>query len=82
MFLNIAAAVLVAWLTTKLYSILYNLFVSPLASFPGPKAVSTGWYKAYQELYLGRNWIDVLRELHALYGDIVRVGPNEVSELT
>ncbi|USW53498.1 Putative cytochrome P450 [Septoria linicola] len=78
MLLNIASALLIAWLTTKLYSIVYNLFFSPLASFPGPKTVSTGRFKAYQELYLGRNWIDVLRELHAVYGDVVRVGPNEL----
>ncbi|OBT92925.1 hypothetical protein VE01_08929 [Pseudogymnoascus verrucosus] len=68
-----------AWLIQRAVTGLSNLFCHPLAAFPGPKAAAfTAWYKTYQELYLGRSWIDVLQELHTKYGKIVRVGPNEL----
>lgn len=81
MVVSVIASILIAWLVTRLlHTIIYNHFFHPLKNFPGPNkaAVSTGWYKTYQELILGRNWIDVLRELHTQYGDVVRVGPNEL----
>lgn len=68
-----------AWILQKFFSGVFNVFYHPLTCIPGPKiAAFTAWYKTYQEVYLGRSWIDVLRELHETYGKIVRVGPNEV----
>lgn len=61
----------------KVWTIFYNAFLHPLAKFPGPKTVATGWYKTVEEVSKGRNWTDCLKELHSKYGDIVRVGPNE-----
>ncbi|PPJ57248.1 hypothetical protein CBER1_02809 [Cercospora berteroae] len=78
MFLSIASGLLTAWIISHLYKIFHNYFFHPLSRFPGPIAVSTGWYKAYQEIYLARNWFDVLKELHATYGEIIRIGPNEL----
>ncbi|SMR47245.1 unnamed protein product [Zymoseptoria tritici ST99CH_3D1] len=70
---------LVAAAVTQLaWTFLTNVFRHPLAQFPGPLLASTGWYKTWQEVFRGRNWIDVLRELHAQYGEVVRVGPNEL----
>lgn len=77
MITSILSGLVIAWLSTRLYSITYNYFLHPLKDFPGPGVVVTGWYKTYQELF-GRNWIDVLRDLHGEYGDVVRVCPNEV----
>lgn len=72
---------LVAAAVTQLaWTFLTNVFRHPLAQFPGPLLASTGWYKTWQEVFRGRNWIDVLRELHAQYGEVVRVGPNEACE--
>jgi hypothetical protein len=70
--LAIAALIHFAW------TFLTNLFFHPCAEFPGPIAASTGWYKCWQEVFRGRNWIDILRELHAKHGEIIRVGANEV----
>lgn len=65
----VAIGLVSAWLLQRALTGLFNLFFHPLTSFPGPKAAAfTSWYKTYQELYLGRSWIDVLQELHTKYG--------------
>ncbi|KFY93220.1 hypothetical protein V500_03833 [Pseudogymnoascus sp. VKM F-4518 (FW-2643)] len=75
----VAIGLVSAWLFHRAVTGLSNLFFHPLAAFPGPRAAAfTAWYKTYQELFLGRSWIDVLQELHTKYGKIVRVGPNEL----
>lgn len=64
---------------TRLYAGVYNYFLHPLKQFPGPQvAAVTTWYKTWQEVFLGRSWIEVLTELHTKYGDVVRISPNEV----
>ncbi|KAK4504846.1 hypothetical protein PRZ48_002809 [Zasmidium cellare] len=65
-------------LLQKLYTLFYNAFLHPLRTFPGPPYVWTDWYKCYNDVYLNRNWTDVLKELHEKYGDVVRVGANEL----
>jgi len=65
----VALALSSAWLLQKFFSGVSNVFSHPLAAFPGPKvAAITAWYKTYQEVFLGRSWIDVLQELHGKYG--------------
>lgn len=65
----LGVGLLFAWFLQSSAKGLFNAFYHPLAKFPGPKvAASTAWYKTYQELYLGRSWIDVLQELHGKYG--------------
>ncbi|KAF4626931.1 hypothetical protein G7Y89_g11222 [Cudoniella acicularis] len=75
----LAIGLISAWLLQKAFIGFFNLFFHPLATFPGPRvAAFTSWYKTYQEVFLGKSWIDVLQELHKQYGKIVRVGPNEL----
>ncbi|KAF2168238.1 hypothetical protein M409DRAFT_65711 [Zasmidium cellare ATCC 36951] len=62
----------------KLWTFFYNAFLHPVAKFPGPPYVWTDWYQCYNDVYLSRNWTDVLKELHEKYGDVVRVGANEL----
>jgi hypothetical protein len=65
----VAFSCLAAWLLQKVCSGVFNLFYHPIAVFPGPKAAAiTAWYKTYQEVFLGRSWAVVLRELHGEYG--------------
>lgn len=65
----VAIGLVSAWVLHRAVTGLSNLFFHPLASFPGPRAAAfTAWYKTYQELFLGRSWIDVLQELHTKYG--------------
>ncbi|KAJ4317379.1 hypothetical protein N0V94_004982 [Neodidymelliopsis sp. IMI 364377] len=61
------------------YALLYNLYFHPLAKFPGPPLAPLSIYwKAYVECVQNRSFCHELVALHARYGDVVRVGPNEL----
>ncbi|KAK5991610.1 Cytochrome P450 monooxygenase 1 [Cladobotryum mycophilum] len=56
----------------------YNLWLHPLKDFPGPfLGRATGLYRVGQLINgnVGRN----LSDMHDQYGDVVRIGPNELS---
>ncbi|KAF8579798.1 cytochrome P450 [Ramaria rubella] len=56
----------------------YFLFLHPLADVPGPKlAALTDIWKT--QAVFRRKFSSSLRKEHAKYGDVVRIGPNEVS---
>ncbi|KAF1918736.1 cytochrome P450 monooxygenase-like protein [Ampelomyces quisqualis] len=62
-----------------IYTTVYNVLFHPLAKFPGPPmARATVYWKAYVECIQHRSFCHVLGELHAQYGPVVRVGPNEL----
>ncbi|TDZ22090.1 Cytochrome P450 monooxygenase BOA3 [Colletotrichum orbiculare MAFF 240422] len=59
-------------------SSIYNLYFHPLSRFPGP------FLARAQDFWVSRQWISgnwpwEVEALHAKYGDIVRIGPNELS---
>ncbi|KAI0084581.1 cytochrome P450 [Irpex rosettiformis] len=57
----------------------YNLYFHPLAGFPGPRwAAFSPWWKTNLEAFQGRNLTEELFKLHEIYGDVVRIGPNEL----
>ncbi|KAH7305185.1 cytochrome P450 [Stachybotrys elegans] len=57
---------------------IYRLFFHPLSKFPGPKmAAITKLYESYHHTYKG-DWPENLARLHATYGDLIRIGPNEL----
>ncbi|OAL04258.1 cytochrome P450 monooxygenase-like protein [Phaeosphaeriaceae sp. SRC1lsM3a] len=61
------------------YIFVFNVFFHPLAKYPGPLvARATIYWKAYTECIANRSFCHVLAELHEQYGDVVRVGPNEL----
>ncbi|XRM40663.1 hypothetical protein ABZX51_003975 [Aspergillus tubingensis] len=58
--------------------VLYRQFLHPLAKVPGPVlARFTGMWRNWY--YLRGQWHDVVLALHAQYGRVVRIAPNEVS---
>ncbi|KAL1963324.1 hypothetical protein VTN77DRAFT_8445 [Rasamsonia byssochlamydoides] len=74
--LLLAVAGFGAWIV---YRILKNCFWHPLASFPGPRiAAITHLYRVYIDCVAKSSFVHTLERLHAQYGDIVRVGPNEL----
>ncbi|KAI1365497.1 cytochrome P450 [Xylaria arbuscula] len=74
-----AAEVVLATLSAGVFAhIIYQCFFSPLAVFPGPFAAkfTTAWraYSAYKG-----TWNRDLVDLHRRLGQVVRVGPNQLS---
>ncbi|CAI7647033.1 unnamed protein product [Penicillium pancosmium] len=72
-------SVLTAAAFLGLWRIVYNVFFHPLRKFPGPwMAGATSGWKAYKEVIKQETLALELFDLHAKYGEIVRIGPNEL----
>lgn len=62
-----------------LYGAVYRLYLSSIASFPGPKlATLTLWYEFYYDVFLLGRYTWKLAELHEQYGPIIRISPYEL----
>ncbi|KAI0048042.1 putative P450 monooxygenase [Auriscalpium vulgare] len=74
-----ATLALSAFVVYKIWLVIYNLYFHPLAHFPGPRvAAATELWLPYRELYKGESLSDLRVRVHQQYGDIVRIGPNEL----
>ncbi|KAH6972117.1 cytochrome P450 [Ilyonectria sp. MPI-CAGE-AT-0026] len=58
--------------------VIYNLYVSPLQKFPGPKSAAATPLPYLKAVLTGRT-SQYVYGLHQKYGDIVRIGPRELS---
>ncbi|KAI1079136.1 cytochrome P450 [Whalleya microplaca] len=62
------------------FLVIYRLYFSPIAGFPGPwYAAATGWYEFYYQYWLNGKYIYEIEKMHKKYGPIVRVNPDELS---
>ena len=64
----LAPLALISWLV---YGILWRLYLSPLACFPGPKlAALTLWYECYYDVFKpgGGMYIWEIEKMHQRYG--------------
>ncbi|KAI0482609.1 benzoate 4-monooxygenase cytochrome P450 [Xylariaceae sp. FL0804] len=68
------------WLAYKVAVALYNISpFHPLSRFPGPKRAACSYaYEAYQDWWLGGRYGKKIKEMHAKYGPIVRINPDEL----
>ena len=64
-------------LTTLLTIVVYRLYLHPLSAFPGPLFAKLTSLWIYREAYCGTE-ASTLAALHAKYGPIIRVAPNEL----
>lgn len=59
--------------------LVYRLFLSPLAKFPGPRlAAATRLYETYFQLIKGGTFTWHINDLHDRYGPVVRITPWEI----
>ncbi|PGH23567.1 hypothetical protein AJ80_02347 [Polytolypa hystricis UAMH7299] len=76
---NLAAAVALYTLLHALILVLYRLFLSPIAAFPGPiLARVTFLYEFYYDFVRDGQYYRRIGEMHEKYGPIVRVTPEEL----
>lgn len=69
----------VAALTSLAGVTVYRLYFHPLAKYPGPKlAAITRWYTAWFDVVKAGTLLRHTNYLHEIYGDVIRIGPNEV----
>jgi hypothetical protein len=55
-----------------LYRIVYRLFLSPIASVPGPRlAALTTLYAAYYDVFLPAQYVFKIKKLHKEYGKVI-----------
>ncbi len=73
--LQLSSWQVVVWM---LHSVLRNLVWSPLARFPGPKLWAVSRIPSQLSVLRGRTHLDITA-LHARYGPVVRIGPNELA---
>ena len=65
----LALALLITYFGGK---IIYRLYFSPLAKFPGPRlAAATGLYEKYYDLIAGPVFSYKVAELHQQYGSFI-----------
>ncbi|KND87123.1 Trichodiene oxygenase [Tolypocladium ophioglossoides CBS 100239] len=59
--------------------VIYLLYLSPIAHFPGPKiAAVTHWYGFYYDAICGGQYVWKVEQMHQKYGPVVRINPDEI----
>lgn len=61
--------IIVILLSYIVYGIVWRLYFSPIAEFPGPKLAAISMlYEIYHEIVLGGKYTFKIKELHEKYG--------------
>ncbi|OAA69932.1 Cytochrome P450 [Akanthomyces lecanii RCEF 1005] len=67
------------WITWVVSHWVYNLFFHPLRKIPGPRlAAMSSSYEFYYDVLKNGLYLKKIKELHEIYGPIIRINPREV----
>ncbi|KAI4242602.1 MAG: hypothetical protein L6R40_003983 [Gallowayella cf. fulva] len=76
---NVQGVLCIGLVSYLLFRSIYRLFLSPLSRIPGPKlAALTTHYQTYYNVVKGGQFLFKIRDLHEIYGPIIRIGPQEI----
>ncbi|XRM46061.1 hypothetical protein ABZX51_009118 [Aspergillus tubingensis] len=76
---NISLILLIGIFIYACSVITIRLYFHPLSKFPGPRiAAATSWYEFYKDVILSGQYSKSFPSLHAKYGSVVRIHPNEL----
>lgn len=68
------AAVILLYILYGIYGLVYRLYFSPLAKFPGPKlAAATYWYEFYYDVKKRGQYVWEIKKMHEKYGMLWRL---------
>ncbi|KAI1335896.1 putative cytochrome P450 [Xylariaceae sp. FL0016] len=77
---HLGLALFGVFLVQYIFRIIYRLWFSPLAGFPGPRlAAMTSLYEFYFDYFKQAKYCFKIEEMHRTYGPIVRINPRELS---
>lgn len=63
------ASIIAVLLSYIVYGIIWRVYFSPIAKFPGPKLAAISMlYEIYHEIVLGGKYTFKIKELHEKYG--------------
>jgi hypothetical protein len=69
--LDLLGLAIAGYLVHGLYLVIYRLFFSPIAHFPGSKiAAATGWYETYLDVFKGGQFTFQIDRWHQQYGGL------------
>lgn len=70
MFINPVAVIAVICVGYIIGLGVYRLWLSPIASFPGPKlAALTGWYECYYDVICNGSYLYKIEKMHRQFGE-------------
>lgn len=72
--LTIIGVVSAACVLHFISAVIYRLYFSPLAKFPGPKlAAASAWYEFYFDYWLNGKYIFEIERMHQKYGKLCSI---------
>ncbi|KAF2275724.1 cytochrome P450 [Westerdykella ornata] len=79
-FIRLSIALVALYLVFWVVRAVYRVTLHPLAKYPGPfvAAISKPWYHWYWNIYHRGLLIFEIERLHARYGPVVRIAPDEL----